>query len=342
MADTLGTIITKGWEDFKANPILIVPGILTFLVIYIYLFALMFSIFPDIMTALSMTGSAYVDPAIIESMVDSFNYGRLMFVTFAGLLFILVFSSFITAGLIGMAKETVDTGKTKLGDFVSYGAKYFFKTLFVTIILGIILSIPIIILTVLFLVIIGLASITGSGAAIAIILMLTLLFVLLICFITIVFSIVFYFPAYAIVLENYGVIDSLQKSYNLFKENKGDVIIFVLVLVVIDIAVMFVSGIVSGLLNIIPIIGLLFSTLINLFVTSILTALMTIWAVRMYYNLNEEKTETEPVYSEYRKFDEYAAIEEGILNSDDPVVDETVSEKTYEEVISENVNEEKE
>ncbi|MBZ3934962.1 DUF7847 domain-containing protein [Methanimicrococcus blatticola] len=323
MADSIGTVISKGWEDFKANPILLAPGILLNILVYIYLIAVFFSLFPDMSTVFSLMGSAgYVDPSIYDTMFDeSFNFARFLAITYIGLFIFVIFAVFIEAGLTGMSKEATLTGETSLRDFFSYGAKYFLKLLLLTIVIGIIVGVPLGIVFG-FLIILIIALIAAGSIALAI--LIGFISVLAVIVIVFALSLILYFTTYALILENCGVIGSIKKSYNLFMENKGEVFLFALVLFAISFGVSFVMNIVVTILGFIPLVGFIVGTLINVIVVSVLTGLQTVWCVRMYYSLVEEKTDEEPA----EEYSEYSRIEQGILDADGNVVSEEVYEET--------------
>lgn len=328
MTDSLSTILSKGWTDLKANPVLIIPGILTMIFVYLFVYAVFFALFGDLVPLSSVIGSNVVDPAYfesiaVESAIES-NIGQFFAVFFIGLIVLLLIAVFISAGLTGMGKEAVTTGSTKMGDFWSYGKKYFIKILLLSLIIGVIFVFVFFVVFVLAL-LFGLLIATSGSVGFALILY--LFFMLAFTVIALLILLVTYFASYAIVLENYGVFDSLQKSYRLFADNKGDVFTFVLAMIVINLIVSLIIQAVALLFGYIPSIGFYLAVIFEIILMALMTSLVTVWAVRKYYDLVSDRTAAPPSEG---KYGEYRSIEEGILDSDGNVV-----EDFYEEVVIE-------
>lgn len=330
MADSIGTILSKGWEDLKANPVLIAPGVLTMIVTYIFVFALVLVLLTQFMPLFGMDmNSNTFDPAYLDTFnFDSVNIGLIVAVFLVAALLLILVSSFISAGLTGMAKEAILTGKTSMSDLWTYGKKYFLKYVALSIILGIIMGILILIagfilLLILMIPIVLLASL-GSTAAILGFIVFYLLFLVLLIFAVILISAPFYFATYALVIEDCGIFESISKSWNLFMANKKEVLYFVIVIIFISLAVSLVLQLLGILLAFIPIIGLILLFAIEFILMSVMMALYAVWSVRKYYGLTNDDILEEPVV----EYNEYSRIEQGILDSDGNVVSEEVYEET--------------
>ncbi|MDR2944954.1 MAG: hypothetical protein LBU81_07765 [Methanosarcinales archaeon] len=315
MSDSIGTILSKGWDDFKSNPIMAAPTFLMSLIILIIIFAAGF-IFMARFAAFT-TGSIPGLPSF-----GSAEIGLILLAGFAAILFSLI-SVFIEAGLTGMAKEAVTTGKTSLNDLWTYGKKYFFRYLCVSIIIGIICMIPLTIICLPFvLVIAGLVmSESMGGAFLALFLLLVFYIVLILAALLI--SLPFFFASAALIIDDCGISESIRKSWNLFMENKKEVFWFAAAMIFISIAVTMIFSFFGSLLAIIPLIGLILNSLISVAGTSVLGALVLLWTVRKYYNLTAEDVFEESAV----EFSEYSEIEQGILDAGE----NTVSEEVYEE-----------
>ncbi|WNY28425.1 hypothetical protein MmiEs2_06100 [Methanimicrococcus stummii] len=314
---SLNTILSKGWDDFKSNPILLVPGLLAGSLSIIFAVVLFWAMFGDIMQAIAMTSSStastmFLDPNYFDSFIDSFNVVRFLLIFIVSMILLVIVSVFIEAGLTGMAKEAVEKGTTTFGDFLSYGAKYFLKFLAYSIVIGIIVGIPVAIIAIIFIAFIAVIVATGS---IALAILAYFVFLILIIIVALIVTLFFYFIPYAIVIDEMGVMDSISKSYRIFMDNKGDVFIFILIVGIISFAVSFVVGIFTGILGIIPIVGAILSLIISIIVTAVLSALSAVWSTRAYYMLTDETVYEQPVCEQ--EFSEYAEIEEGIL-TDEP------------------------
>ncbi|MDR0768286.1 MAG: hypothetical protein LBE57_07710 [Methanosarcinales archaeon] len=303
---SFNNVFSGGWRDFKANPILLIPGLLFSIGGTLFSIVLLWALFGDIGTAVSvLLGS--LDPLFFETMnFDNLNPGLFGLTLTVGFILLLIFYSFIYAGLTGMAKEAALTGSTKLVDFFSYGVLYLLRVLGYTVVIILFIGIPMGILAAIIMVLIIMAA--AVSAAVAIIL--GLLFLLVFLVVGILLLLITYFGTYAIVVDDMGVIESLKKSYYLFMDNKADIFIFVLLIFVIAFGVSFIIGIISAILGFIPVAGAVIGLLIETIIMAVLYTLMFVWGVRMYYELTDETVE-EIVYEE---FAEYSDIEQGILD----------------------------
>lgn len=330
MADSIGTILSKGFDDFKANPILIAPGVLTMLVTYIFVFSLLLVLFSQFMAAGDMfVNSGTIDPAYFDSLnFDSINIGLIIIVFLVSIILLILISCFIDAGLTGMAKEAVITGKTSLSDLWAYGKKYFLKMIGLSIILGIIMGVLIliacIILFIIFMIPMVLFMSLGSVAGAVGFIIFYLLFLIVFIAAIILISAPFYFATYALVIDDCGIFESISQSWNLFMANKKEVLYFVIVIVLISLAVSFALQLLGFVLALIPIIGVLLLLVIEFILMSVMMALFALWSVRKYYDLT-----TEEVFEEQaEEYSEYSRIEQGILDADGNVVSEEVYEET--------------
>lgn len=318
MTDSLGTILNKGWEDFKTNPVLVVPGLLTMILTYLFVFVIFFALFSSIVPLDVIISGGFADPVYLDNLnFDSFNFGQFFIIYFVSIIVLLIVSVFLSAGLTGMAKEAVITGKTKLGDMISYGVKYFFKYLLLNILLLIIMCVVIGIVSTVFMVFLFAAIAIDSTAAVILALLLVLLMVLFLIVLAVAITLFIYFATYALVLDDCGVIQSLKVSYRLFMDNKTEVLVFVGAMLVAYIVVSFIIQMFTFVLAFIPILGLVLIFVLDLILMSCLTALMTVWSVRKYYDLTSETIEVD-VEIEGPGYSEYSRIEQGILDSDGP------------------------
>ncbi|MDV0444990.1 hypothetical protein MmiAt1_05420 [Methanimicrococcus sp. At1] len=329
MTESMNTLLSKGWNDFKANPVLLIPSLLIMILTYAFLFAVFFAFFGDSLPLGMIFGSAVIDPAFVETFdPSSIDFGRFFLIMIVSTIAFFILSVFLTAGLTGMAKEAVTTGSTKFADLISYGARYFFKMLILNILLMlIILAFSVVVGIICGVLIAVVALLFSSTAGILFSLLLLFILIFVIMGLAIIFSMFIFFAQYALVLDNLGAVDSLKMSYNLFMNNKGDVFAFVLIMILMSVVVSMILQFVSAVLLFIPIFGLVLTAVLYVALMSIVSTLVTVWSVRKYYDLTQEKTE-EPVIESGSEFSEYAEIEKGILNSDGSIVSEEIIEET--------------
>ena len=310
---SFNNVFKGGWCDFKDNPVLIIPGILSSIAGLLFGFILLWTLFGDIGTVASFFLGT-VDPFFFESIdFEALNLSLFGLTLLVGAILALIFYAFLYSGLTGMAKEAALTGSTKLGDFFSYGVQYLPRVLcYLFIVYVIIIGIPLVALYGSFvaLIIVAIGAMTGSGgAALALVLLPVIMIILLILIILLV--LITYFGTYAIVVDDMGVIGGLKKSYYLFMDNKANVFIFVLLLTALALCVAFIMYAYTLILGFIPVIGPAITFLMDTVISATLLALMFAWGVRMYYELTDE-TDEETVHDEYS---EYASIEQGILEN---------------------------
>ncbi|MDY0267222.1 MAG: hypothetical protein RBQ94_06230 [Methanimicrococcus sp.] len=325
MADSLSTILSKGWNDFKANPILLVPGILTMVLTYLFLIAVFFSIFGSSIPTDLIINSYFIDSSFINDFdFSSVHLGNFIAISGVSLILFLILSVFLSAGLVGMGKETVVKGKTTFRDMFSYGTQYFFKLLLLTIATVVIflsaVGIPFVLLMFIAILFVTLFS---SAFGVLAFFIFYLIIMLLVLIITVLVSLSIYFATYALVIDDFDVLDSLKISYRLFMNNKLDIFAFVFVMILVSVAVSAVLQILSFALSFIPILGDLIYIVSDVVLLSVVSALTTVWSVRKYYELTRAdesedtgKPEEIETFKEEETFSEYSEIERGILNGE--------------------------
>lgn len=319
MSDSIGTILSKGWNDLKTNLVLLVPSLLETVLAFVFLFLLVVGLFGSVLFDLSDFGFSMV--LIL-----------LLFVFFV--VYYCILLPFFKAGLIGMAKEAVQNGETKLEDLWSYGKKYLFKMFLLNVlifILAILLMFLLLALLIPFIIIIGAIGFSSSSLASILISFLFILFFILIATVSLIAFILFtYFASYALVLNNLGVIESLEMSFRLFMNNKTSVFLFVFVLFMIN----FIFSIIIRILYIFstilfdlsPIVGLILMILlyiIEIIVALVLTGLVAVWSVRKYYDLTEEQID-----EKNKESGKYFQTEQNISDSEENIISEKIIMET--------------
>ena len=295
MSVSMNSVFSGGWKNIKENPILFIPNILLFILSTVLLIAIgivFIIVFPDGLDVLVNSYSEFLVNADVDSLISSWSE-FIVFFFLAGSIYLFIYvllTIYVQAGLIGMSQDVAKTGETKFSKMFFYGNKYFFRSFFASILVALIILIPVCLLYLILIVgLIFVISLSSSLAALFIILLffLMLLFLLVMIAYLIIASLYLYFVLYAVVIDNLSVIASIRKSISLFKENKGDVIIFFLVIMAISIGVGMISSVFSYL-GIIPVIGVIFYILyllITIITSTLLSAMITVWETRMYLEL---------------------------------------------------------
>ncbi|MDV0444988.1 hypothetical protein MmiAt1_05400 [Methanimicrococcus sp. At1] len=311
MAD-INFILKKGFDDVKKNPIMALPFIILGLIefILVTLFGVYFTISffekSGIMTSMMENPELYIDPDYILNMFGNIPSGTITMFFVLGLVILVVVvlaTAFLRAGLIGMSKEAILSGKTNFSDMMRYGKKYFLKELGLSVLIYLILFIPSILIGIIG----GAAAVYASVASTSIIFMLLMIlyFVyLIIC------AFLFYFAEYALIYDDFGIIDSLKRSYHIFTENKSAVVIFVLVMLIVYFVVSLLMWLLGIILAFIPMVGILLYGIIELVVSAFILALVAAWSGRKYIDLKImdrlEDGVTRPVIVEETIYETYS------------------------------------
>ena len=292
---------TKGFKNLYKNKILLLP-FLIFIVLY--------AVYMVVLTIIPL-----IETEINQLALDiGIGIGSIIFV---------IISLYVSAGMIGMSKEAVSTGKTKFKDLFTYGNKYTIRFIFATLILSILQLATIVFwLPVIFL-------FMNSGYTIDLFLDLlankfdalipffkTLIIPALFCsLLTLIYSIaiwvLFYFVTYAIVIDDLSVIASFKKSYSTVRQHIWKVILFIIAIYAITIGVIIVAYLIFCFIMLfttlflvilidisqtLAIVGLVLLLIIMvllliflLFVIAFISVAAIIWETRFYMSVTEKE-----------------------------------------------------
>ena len=282
MSISMNSVFSGGWENIKKNPILFVPNALSYLITLVITFAIQWFFIRQFSIDFE---SFLTDPYELEAFLMNLT-PEVIFPFILIVLLLLLFSSllsyYLQAGLIGMSYDAAKTGKTKISSLFSYGNKYFIRIFFASILLMFLLFLPLVVIySILIVSIVFLGTSMGLGI---VLLLLTLLLFLLYLPYLIVVIIYTYFILYAIVIDDTPVIESFRKSKALFKKNKSDVIVFIVIIIAVSIISSIILAIFS-LLTSIPIVVLVLQYLIEIFINVVLATFIVVWGTQMYLAL---------------------------------------------------------
>lgn len=154
------------------------------------------------------------------------------------ILFVLV-SIFMQGGSLGVVRDYIKEGKSKISQFASYGAKYYFRLLG----LGIIIVLFVIIVALIAALIV--AATTPLNNTIATII--ASILAISIGLAGIYFVILLAMSPYTMVSDEIGVVESMKRSMRLVKKYFGKILLLLALLVLIAIGIGVVLGIVTGL-----------------------------------------------------------------------------------------------
>ncbi|MBA1342642.1 MAG: hypothetical protein C5S52_03485 [ANME-2 cluster archaeon] len=287
--ERIGEVLRNGAYTWKQNPILCAPYILDAIAEFIF-FALVFAglvvvigtdIFmaigsgiSEIMQALQNTGE--LSPEVFEAMIGVYQLAVPFTRVFVVALIILLIGSvlirtFFEAGAVGMAKNATMTGTTRMNDLFWYGRRstvslFLANVVIVLIILaGIVFLVPGILL-------LDASDSSGMAAAafaIGIILWIGYMIIL---------SIGLAPVTYALVIDNKGPIEGIERGWKFFSSHKLDVFLMWVVMFAIAMLI-FTVGQIFFIHPVTTVIWPFAATLINI---CIVMPLITVWWTRLY------------------------------------------------------------
>ena len=286
MSVSMNSVFSGGWENIKKNPILFVPNALSYLITIVITFAIQWFFIRQFSIDFELLTDYNELEAFLMNLTPEVIFPFILIVLLL-LLFSSLLSYYLQAGLIGMSYDAAKTGKTKFSSLFSYGNKYFIRIFFASILLMFLLFLPLVIIYALLF--ISLILLATSLAVVAIILFLLTLLLFLLYFLYLIVVVIYtYFILYAIVIDDTPVIESFRKSKALFKENKSDVIVFIVIIIAIYIVVSIIS-VVFSLFMTLPVIGLVLSYIIGIFTSVVLATFVVVWGTQMYLALTENR-----------------------------------------------------
>ena len=289
MIEDLGDIVGSGFNTWKNNLNICLPfvfsyGIATILRLIIMGLAFyvtipsFFSLFinpvvmsppglilkflPQILQNISLIITAFIITRILNSLVGSFFY----------------------SGVIGMAKEATKTGQTNLSDMVKYGRKKFISLFFANIIVGLIVFGGVIFL------IPGVFNILPDVSTLLNLQLSELIeklavfgmgFIAMIAYM-IITGIVLTLSPFAVVIDDLRAIEGVKKGYRVFMENKSDVFLLWLIVIVIISSILASLGVLFGATPYIG--GMVFVIIYMAISITILNPLTFVWWTRLYLN----------------------------------------------------------
>ncbi len=287
--ERIGEVLRNGAYTWKQNPVLCAPFVLDTFVRFLFfmivlaglavvigtdLFMAIGSEISEIMQALQNTGESSIEAA--EAMVKVYQLVAPFTGVFIVALIILGIGSalirmFFEVGAVGMAKNATMTGATRMNDLFWYGRRSTVSLFLANIVImliflaGIVFLVPGILLL----------DASGSGgmamAAFAIGIILWIGY-------AIVLSIGLAPVTYALVIDNTGPIEGIEKGWRFFSDHKLDVFLMWVVMFAIFMSLGMI-GQVFYMNSVTTVIWQFVVTLINI---CILLPLITVWWTRLY------------------------------------------------------------
>ncbi|MEA3282347.1 MAG: hypothetical protein U9Q68_07270 [Euryarchaeota archaeon] len=287
--ERIGEVLRNGAYTWKQNPILCTPFVLDTFVRILFLMIVLAGLVAAIGTDLFMaigsgvseimqTSQTPGEPSLeaAEAMVEVTQLVMPFIGVFIAALIIMVVGSalirtFFEAGAVGMAKNATMTGTTRMNDLFWYGRQstvsLFLANIVIVLIFlaGIVFLVPGILL---------LDTSDGSGVAMAAVAIGIILWIGY----AIILSIGFAPVTYALVIDNKGPIEGIERGWKFFSSHKLDVFLMWVVMLAISILI-FTVGQIFFIHPVTTVIWQFVATLINI---CILLPLITVWWTRLY------------------------------------------------------------
>lgn len=291
MVEDIGTVINKGFSTWKRNLNICVPYILEMITAaFLLIIATVVFIIIFIMPLVSQQNldPEALTPDVMLNLVDSLFSESLFLLIVAGLVFLLLymlFSSFFTAGAIGMAKKASEEGNTSINDMFRAGSENFLN-LFLTNVLISLLTIVGLVFLVPGIISIGdvslfLANPESEAAGVTLLMLGILAWTLYM----IVLNILLFFTSYALVIDELDPISAVERSLSFFRNNISSVILIWLFVMAIGILL----AIIGEMLSSVDVIAQLWSFAQSILSIVVIQPLVTVWLTRFYLNRTERK-----------------------------------------------------
>ncbi|MFH0904928.1 MAG: hypothetical protein V1854_07080 [Methanobacteriota archaeon] len=272
MAEELSKIISNGIDTYTKNLNLCVPFVLYFVISGIVVVTMF------IIGILLLFGSAIPDLTVDEpeplfrslASIASQHIPEIALLIISTFLIIMLIFAFFESAAIGMAKQATETGISQLSTMMESGKKNF-----VNLFLADILVLLIILAGIVFMVP-GIKSMDISQPAASAGLLLIGGFLLLVYLLIVGVALAAF--RYALVIESLSPVDGILAGIDFFKKNMFDVIILIVVTIVIAI----VFAIIDHVMNLIPLINIIWFFISLMISICILNPLMAVWWVRLY------------------------------------------------------------
>jgi len=297
MKKNITAILTEGLDIWKNNLILGIPPLLDLIIQYA-LWILFFVVsFGVLILFLGLgAGSAFLmedieDVEAIFAMVGSMGAALFIWSLFLILTIVIsiVIDMFFKAGLIGMAKETIGSGKSDLSAMTDYGKRKWLTLFFANLIVFAVAVLPLLIVGIILLILFIMGYSSGfdlSGGSGLYAALLIFAAIMLWIFYVIVISIILAVVDYAVVISGRGAIDAVMSSFRFFMKNKFDVFLIWLVVLIVSLFFFCIYLGVQMLLGFIPIIGTIIGLFVEIiyygFLAFVVTPVITLWWSLLY------------------------------------------------------------
>lgn len=228
---------------------------------------------PDFLLNQTLTEQFFT--RLVEGFVADFNWFLIPLILILLLILNFLISSFFLAGQTGMCRKANETGKTNLSDFVTYGKRLFIKVLAGLLLMFVfvfILFFAFIFVFAVFSLVFGLFLPPIFVSALNLIPEFFLLYLIYLM----------YYPVYAIVVEDRGIIDGFGAGMNFIMKNLKDAsvpaLIWALVTTILNVPGLFLANTSITVIAVVTGINILLGILVAL----VLIPVLHVIYVRLY------------------------------------------------------------
>jgi hypothetical protein len=272
MAEEIGKIISNGIDTYTKNFNLCVPFILNIILSGLVVLIIIAIGFLSILGSLSFNeyNSLEAISFAILSILGQHMY-EIAALVIIGFLLLLLIASFFTSGAIGMARQATETGKSHISTMMESGKKnalnlFLAEILFLLLALaGIVFIVP------------GAVNVDFNQPSTGVGLMLIGGFVLWMVYLLII-SVSLAVFRYALVIDSHGPVGGILAGFDFFMKHMSDVML--LFFVTIGVAIVF--AIIDHVMNLIPVMNIIWFFLSFVISLCIIYPIMTVWWVRLY------------------------------------------------------------
>ncbi|WMW24896.1 hypothetical protein RE474_12550 [Methanolobus sediminis] len=290
MVEDIGTLVRKGFGTWTGNLNLCLPFILKivasimFFMFAVFLFTIMF-IAPEMSDTIDPANMAQNE--LLDLLHSVFYENMLYIAVFSVFMFLIymVIDSFITAGAIGMAKEALEKGHTKIGTMFTTGKRNYLNLFFVNVLIlllilaGMIFLVP------------GILSIddinillSNPDMAVASASLLVL-GVIVWGFYILFISFLLFLVNYVLVVDELDPITAIETGVSLVLSNKlASIGIWLFIM-----GILFVLEFIGQITSYVDIIAQLWSLIDLLLSTIVIQPLVAVWLTRFYLDRTERK-----------------------------------------------------
>jgi hypothetical protein len=299
MTKNLTGILTDGFELWKKNLIMGVPPLLSMLVQFVLWFVvviiMLFALLGGGIGAGLFSGDIENIDALIASLGAAITV--ILLVLLFAIIITMLIGAFFTAGLIGMAKEAIETGKTEFSTMIEVGKRKFISLFFANLIVAAILLLPLIILGIIFLILMamgygsGIDSSNADAVILSSFLLIFLIFMLWVVY-AMILGIILAVVNYAVVISDTGAVEGVKAGFRFFMNHKPDVFSMWLMILCISLVFGIVYSAIYMVFNFIPLIGGIFAFVWQMifyaFIAVVITPLTALWWSFLYMDRKRE------------------------------------------------------